>query len=210
MSAIAKAEVLHRIRLAIGADPVVPDIPRGYRMEGGYDRDQLCALLTDRLLDYRAQVIPCAPDTIADTVVLALREQVVASVVAPNAAAEAWLTPSPEGILVELDRPDLTAPQLAEIDAVVTGCALAIAETGVIVLDGGPMCGRRAASLVPDVHVCVVTADQVVGLPPEAISQLDPSMPQTWIAGPSATSDIELSRVEGVHGPRTLIVVLAA
>lgn len=210
MSAIAKTEVLHRIRLAMGEDPAVPEIPREYRMQAGYNRDELCELLVDRLVDYRAQVTPCAPDAIADTVLLALREQGVASVVAPEAAADAWLTPSPEGIHVELDRPDLTAPQLAEIDAVVTGCALAIAEIGVIVLDGGPMCGRRAASLVPDVHVCVVTADQVVGLPPEAISQLDPSTPQTWIAGPSATSDIELSRVEGVHGPRTLIVVLAA
>lgn len=210
MSAIAKSEILHRIQLAIGAHPVVPDIPREYRTDGGYDREQLLELLTDRLVDYRAQVTPCAPDAITDTIRLALREQGATSVVAPHQAAEAWLSPPPEGIHVELDRPDLTAPQLAELDAVVTGCALAIAETGVIVLDGGPMCGRRAASLVPDLHVCVVTADQVVGLPPEAISQLDPSTPQTWIAGPSATSDIELSRVEGVHGPRTLVVILAA
>ena len=102
---------------------------------------------------------------------------------------------------------------LDALDGSLTGCALAIAETGVLVLDGGTAQGRRALTLVPDFHICVVAADQIVDLVPEAVERLEPAVregrPLTFIAGPSATSDIELNRVEGVHGPRTLRIVIA-
>jgi L-lactate dehydrogenase complex protein LldG len=107
------------------------------------------------------------------------------------------------------DRAVSTPRELDEVESVVTGCALAVAETGTIVLDGGADQGRRRITLIPDHHICVVRVpDQVVASVPQAMERLDPTRPLTWISGPSATSDIELDRVEGVHGPRTLEVVL--
>ncbi|MDQ4116608.1 MAG: LUD domain-containing protein, partial [Actinomycetota bacterium] len=114
----------------------------------------------------------------------------------------------PGGVVTVHDGPDVPVDELDRCDAVISTAALGIAETGTIVLDHGPGQGRRAATLVPDRHVCVVHADQVVPGVPEAVAALDPSRPQTWVSGPSATSDIELDRVEGVHGPRTLHVLL--
>ena len=119
-----------------------------------------------------------------------------------------WLATLPEGAEVTGDDPPLDTAQLDGL-AVVTGCAVAIAETGTIVLDHGPAQGRRALTLVPDFHLVIVRADQVAADLPEAFGWLDPGRPQTLISGPSATSDIELTRVEGVHGPRTLHVLLA-
>src|SRR5262249_29402550 len=125
----------------------------------------------------------------------------------PGDLPPGWL---PEEIEILRDSPPLTSDELDHCDGVLTGCRLAIAQTGTLVLDGGARQGRRALTLVPDLHICIVLADQIVGLVPEALAQLEKHArsPITFVSGPSATSDIELSRVEGVHGPRTLIVLV--
>jgi L-lactate dehydrogenase complex protein LldG len=161
----------------------------------------LLDLLVDRLEDYRATVLRCAPDEVAATVATALA-QVPGDVVAAPGVPAGW---RPDGAAEDDGRP---AVALADFAATLTGVAVAIADTGTLVLDGSPLSGRRALSLLPDCLVCVVEAAQVVGSVPEGLAVLDPVAPLTLISGPSATSDIELSRVEGVHGPRTLIVVL--
>ena len=194
--------MLARIRRALGPDPVVPEVPRDYRAAGDLDGPALLELLTDRLVDYRASVRPAAPDDLVATLAAALAERGAGRVVVPPGLA--WELP---GAVVD---DGLTAVELDQLDGVVTACAVAIAETGTIVLDAGPDQGRRAITLVPDYHLCVVRAEQVVQTVPEAIARLDPTRPLTWISGPSATSDIELHRVEGVHGPRTLEVVLVS
>jgi L-lactate dehydrogenase complex protein LldG len=206
----ARDEVLARIRTALGPDrPAPADIPRDYRTADDRPREQLLDLLTDRLEDYRATVLRCAPDDIAATVTAALDAGLGAGwspdavVVAPGVPAQ-W---RPAGSTEDDGRP---AVELAAFAATVTGVAVAIAETGTLVLDGSPASGRRALSLLPDCLICVVTADQIAGGVPEGLARLDPTAPLTMISGPSATSDIELSRVEGVHGPRTLLVVLVS
>ncbi len=132
-----------------------------------------------------------------------------AGFVVPEGFAGEWLGAWPEGVPLVRDEPELPAAELDRLAGVVTGCAVAIAETGTIVLDHGPGQGRRALTLVPDFHLVIVRADQVAADLPAAFARLDPGRPQTLISGPSATSDIELTRVEGVHGPRTLHVLLA-
>jgi L-lactate dehydrogenase complex protein LldG len=193
----ARDEVLARVRRA-RRDAAVPAVPRDYRTAGGLDRDALVELLVERLVDYRASVrrAPGAGPAVAE-------------VLARHGAARVAVPPG-LGFAVPGGVPDtgLTAAELDDLDGVVTACAVAVAETGTIVLDAGPDQGRRAITLVPDLHVCVVRADQVVQTVPEAVARLDPGRPLTWISGPSATSDIELRRVEGVHGPRRLEVVL--
>jgi L-lactate dehydrogenase complex protein LldG len=142
------------------------------------------------------------PDVIART----LADHGARRIATPAGVPDAWLAAA--GVERVPDEPPLTHAELDALDGTITGCAVAIAETGTIVLDGGPDQGRRALSLLPDLHLCVVRLDQVVGTVPEALARLDPRRPQTWISGPSATSDIELQRVEGVHGPRRLAVIL--
>jgi L-lactate dehydrogenase complex protein LldG len=203
----AREEVLARIRTALAGQPEPAEAPRGYRSRGELDPGApgLLELLTDRLVDYRATVLGCSAHDVPGVVAGALAERGLRRVVAPAGVPAAWLGDA-EALR---DDPPLPVDALDAADAVVTGCAVAVAETGTIVLDGGVDQGRRALTLVPDVHVVVVRAEQVVQTVPEAIARLDPHRPLTMISGPSATSDIELNRVEGVHGPRTLIVVLA-
>jgi L-lactate dehydrogenase complex protein LldG len=197
----ARDEILGRIRTALGDDRPVPPVARDYRTSDERSPAELLDVLTDRLEDYKATVVRCAPDGVAAAVAGAVAGLQGDVVIAPGVPAD-W---RPDGAVEDDGRP---AVALASYAATVTGVATAIAETGTLVLDGSPVCGRRALSLLPDYLVCVVTADQVVGGVPEGLARLDPVAPLTMISGPSATSDIELERVEGVHGPRTLIVVL--
>ncbi|MEO6509489.1 MAG: LUD domain-containing protein [Nocardioides sp.] len=189
----ARDEILGRVRTALaGTEPAArPPIPAGSAPV------DVVTLFAERVADYRATVVRCTSRQLPSRLMAALPEgQVVIpsglSVQVADAVVDDGLTP------LELDA----------CAAVVTDATVGIAETGTIVLDHGPGQGRRAITLVPDVHVCIVRADQVVADVPDAMPRLDPSRPLTWISGPSATSDIELDRVEGVHGPRTLIVLL--
>ena len=206
----ARDEVLARIRTALGPDrPAAADVVRDYRTTDERPRDELLHLLVGRLEDYRASVLRCSPGEVAATVVRALDAGLgsgwnSADVVAAPGVPGDW---RPDGVSEDDGRP---AVALAAFAATLTGVAVAIAETGTLVLDGSPLSGRRALSLLPDCLVCVVTADQVSGGVPEGLARLDHTAPLTMISGPSATSDIELSRVEGVHGPRTLLVVLVS
>ncbi|MER6081329.1 LUD domain-containing protein [Streptomyces sp. NPDC001833] len=175
-----------------------PPAPLAPPAEGGADRPDLISLLTERIEDYRATVERCRPEGLAAAIAHAL----------PSGATV--VVPGDLGIDVPGARADtgLSSAELDRADAVVTRSRVAVAETGTIVLDHGRGQGRRVLSLMPDIHVCIVGADQVVSDVPDAVALLDPSRPQTWISGPSATSDIELDRVEGVHGPRTLHVII--
>jgi L-lactate dehydrogenase complex protein LldG len=206
----AREEVLARIRTALGADrPAPAEFPRDYRTADDRPAAELLDVLVDRLEDYRATVLRCAPADIGATVAAALDSGLGGGwaahdvVVAPGLPEE-W---RPDGVREDDGGPPVA---LAEAAAAVTGVAVAIAEPGTLVLDGSPLSGRRALSLLPDCLVCVVEAAQVVGGVPEGLARLDPVAALTMISGPSATSDIELERVEGVHGPRTLVVVIVA
>jgi L-lactate dehydrogenase complex protein LldG len=221
----ARDEVLARIRTALGGSPSASTpsasappgsappggqappadpVPRGYRTSGDLDTAQLLDLLAERLRDYGCTVWRTTPDQLMTAVGEALVQRGARRVVMPPGLELASL---PAGVDIVGDD-GLSPAALDAVDGVITGAAVAIAETGTIVLDGSPDQGRRALSLVPDYHLCIVRAEQVVGLVPEALARLAPGRPLTWISGPSATSDIELDRVQGVHGPRTLEVIL--
>ncbi len=168
----------------------------------------LLDLLAANLTDYRAHVHRCSAAELPASVARLLAERGSRSAVVPSGLPPHWLS-AVDGVELLPATDALGATELDAVDSVVTGCALAVAETGTIVLDGGPDQGRRMLTLVPDHHICVVRApEQIVASVPRALPRLDPTRPLTWISGPSATSDIELDRVEGVHGPRTLDVVL--
>jgi L-lactate dehydrogenase complex protein LldG len=202
----AREEVLRRIRTALADVPADDEVvvPREYLRAAPSGVDVL-ELFAERVADYRATVRRVTAAELPAAVAAALGDG--RRVVVPADVPEEWL--SGTGAEVVRDDGTLTPADLDTVDGVLTGSAVGIAETGTIVLDGGAAQGRRALSLVPDLHVCVIRTDQVVGSVPEGVARLeDPTRPLTWISGPSATSDIELRRVEGVHGPRTLVVLL--
>ncbi|MBC9733281.1 LutC/YkgG family protein [Nocardioides marmotae] len=196
----AREEILGRVRTALeGVDRTAPVAPAP-RIVPVPD---LVGRFADRVEHYRAVVERCAAADLEGVVAAALARHL------PGGAGAVVVPPglsfAVAGAVVDSG---LDAHELDRVDAVVTEAAVGIAETGTIVLDHGPGQGRRALTLVPDRHVCVVRADQVVPDVPDALARLDPARPLTFVSGPSATSDIELDRVEGVHGPRTLHVVV--
>jgi L-lactate dehydrogenase complex protein LldG len=203
----ARAEVLERIRGALGASVAVPEVPRAYR--GRRDAEGAVDLFCERVAEYRATVRRVEATDLAAVVAGLCRERGVRRIAVPPGGPDEL-----PGVEVVVDDPPLSPRALDALDGVLTGCALAIAETGTIVLDGGERSGRRALTLVPDWHVCVVEADAVVAGVPDAVAALAPAAadgrPITLVSGPSATSDIELDRVEGVHGPRTLDVLVVS
>ncbi|MEV8127569.1 LUD domain-containing protein [Streptomyces sp. NPDC085944] len=209
----SRERVLGRVRRALAdvqddARPYEETVVRDYLREHGQRSvAETVDLLAENLVDYRAVVHRCADGELPGLLRRLVAARGSRSVVVPPGLPPHWLA-AVDATRVH-DRAASTPQELDGVDSVVTGCAVAVAETGTIVLDGSPDQGRRRITLVPDHHICVVRVpDRVVSSVPEALERLDPTRPLTWISGPSATSDIELDRVEGVHGPRTLEVVL--
>jgi L-lactate dehydrogenase complex protein LldG len=201
----ARDEILGRIRGALGPGVAVPEIPRSYRGprvdDGAVDR------FCERVAEYRATVTRVTAAVLPDAVTRLCRDRGARRIAVPPGGPDVL-----SGVEVVVDDPPLSPQALDGLDGVLTGCALAIADTGTIVLDGGERSGRRALTLVPDWHVCIVEASSIVAGVPDAVAALAEAAaegrPITLVSGPSATSDIELDRVEGVHGPRTLDVVV--
>jgi L-lactate dehydrogenase complex protein LldG len=212
----AREEILARIRAANGpsgavdADEAYAAIPRGYlRLHHDPASTDIVALFAERAGDYRAVVRQVPADGIAPAVASALAVAGRQAVLVPDGVPGDWLAGLPAGTEVLRDDTVLSPAELDQVPAVLTGCAVAIAETGTVVLDHGAGQGRRALTLLPDFHLVVVRAGQVAADLPDALDRLSPSRPLTFISGPSATSDIELIRVEGVHGPRQLHILIA-
>jgi L-lactate dehydrogenase complex protein LldG len=211
----AREEILGRIRSALDDVPGAEQagdvaVTREYRRAGELSGEDLVARFAERVADYAAQVRRVAADGVGESVTQACAEMGLSRVAVPAGLPPQW---RPRDVELLTDH-GLTAVELDAIDGTVTGCASAIAETGTLVLDGEGACGRRVLTLVPDHHICVVAAAQIVELVPEAIAAVAPAVrerrsPITLVSGPSASSDIELSRVEGVHGPRHLLVLIA-
>jgi L-lactate dehydrogenase complex protein LldG len=213
----AREEILWRVRRAthdVPKDERPEDIPveRGYRKEDDTSREEIVEMFAERVAEYEATVHRLSEANLPRAIAEACERRGARQLVIPPGLPTEWI---PEDIdpLRDAARPRLTNEELDGSDGVLTGCSLGIAQTGTIVLDAGEGQGRRALTLLPDYHLCVVREDQIVGLVPEAFAKLEEAVKGegraiTFISGPSATSDIELNRVEGVHGPRTLEVLI--
>ncbi|MFI7482196.1 lactate utilization protein C [Kocuria sp. M1R5S2] len=208
----ARTEILHRIRGALHDTPAAPEVERTYRRASARAAGEVVEMLEDRLVDYKAAVHHETAASLPGRIAALLGDG--ARYVVPSGLDRSWLpedTAARSAIVDSADprtAPALGVRELNAVEAVVTSSTVSCAETGTIFLTGRPDEGRRAISLVPDHHICVVPVDSVVELIPEALARVTPTAPTTMISGPSATSDIELERVEGVHGPRRLDVVL--
>ncbi|WP_296133128.1 LUD domain-containing protein [Corynebacterium sp.] len=204
----AKEEILNRIASA-QKQAGLPDhveVPREYQHEGTLNAEELREMLVDRLVDYRADVHVTDEAGLNSTIVDILKDRGCSTLVyAPG--LDTGLLDGFEGTATPDDK-NKDPRELNDVDAVITESHVTSAQTGTIVLESDEVCGRRALTLVPDRHICIVRKDQIVYGIPEVVSRMNPDRPATWISGPSATSDIELTRVEGVHGPRDLIVVI--
>ena len=200
----ARSVILERIRAA--APPGARNLVEAdYRRTLGLDRGELVALFAARIVEYDVGVLYATCAELATALARAAAEHGAHRFAIPADLPTAW---RPRELALVRDRA-LTNAELDGLDGAITGSALAIAETGTIVLDCGPAQGRRALTLIPDLHLCVVFADSIVGTVPEAVDRISVDRPITFVSGPSATSDIELTRVRGVHGPRRLEVVIA-
>lgn len=211
----AREEILARVRNALrdvpdAEQPADVAVARDYRRRGSRSVSERVACLSERLRDYDATVRRVGSGGVGEAVATACRELGLTRVAVPPGLPQTW---RPDGVDVIEDH-GLSAHELDALDGALTGCAAAIAETGTLVLDGLQLSGRRVLTLVPDHHICIVAADQVLDQVPEAVASLaqavrERRVPVTLVSGPSASSDIELQRVEGVHGPRHLLVLIA-
>lgn len=210
----AKEDILARIRASLADNPQPAEPVRAYRRSSSLSADATKEMLVDRLIDYKANVFYATEDTLAAKIEELLGAN--AHYVIPEGFNQAWL---PEDTATRTRRTDsgndqkagaLSLRELDKVDAVITNSTVSCAETGTIFLNSNPDEGRRAITLVPDRHICVVKESTIVELIPESIARISYERPVTMISGPSATSDIELIRVEGVHGPRTLDVIIVA
>jgi L-lactate dehydrogenase complex protein LldG len=210
----ARAEILRRVRAALrdvppAETPEDVPVPRDYLKADATPHEEQVGRFIGRVAEYKAEVRRVAPAALAGAIARAIAARGVRTLVVPADLPDGW---APEGVRLLRD-PGLSNAEIETSDGVLTAAALGIAQTGTIVLDAGAGQGRRSLTLLPDYHLCVIRDDQIVGLVPEAVTRLHeasraPGHPITWISGPSATSDIELNRVEGVHGPRTLEVLV--
>jgi L-lactate dehydrogenase complex protein LldG len=209
----AREAILARVREALRDVPAgeLPDdvtVARDYRRAADDTREEIVDRFAERMADYKATVARVETSELGAALRRACEERGAQRLVVPGDLPAEWRPAAVELVVDEAFEPS----ELDGFDGVLTGCALGIAETATLVLDGGPRQGRRAITLVPDLHLCVIAEEQIVALVPEAIERLGEAVragrPLTFVSGPSATSDIELNRVEGVHGPRTLAVFI--
>jgi L-lactate dehydrogenase complex protein LldG len=213
----ARDVIFSRIRTSLADVPKISpeqDVPLDWKYGEPLKMDDVLDTFVQMCLDYKATVERVPAAKIAETITKLVKDRELKSLVVPAGISKDWRKAAEKGgaTLID-DDPPKTNAELNEIDGVITAARVGIADTGTIVLDHTPDQGRRALSLVPDYHICVINADQVVSDVPEGVQRLKDSVkagnPLTWISGGSATSDIELSRVEGVHGPRNLLIILA-